>query len=1248
MKYLILRLILTVSVPIIIGVGLVLSIFYQLLWKALDQWELDSANWVYQTQKQVLYNSVYSQQILLEYSFNQLEIQMVVMKGLLNKYQSSQMTYNPETIYTFCSFREYMFNECPQNVYDQINESIFYAQLYFVRSIFKYDLLPPEQQYFIKMNSDLSFYSGAAFLAAQKSGIIQISSIHNADKTTAYTDSPSVLYNYTQSTYYTCKGTNYSEPYDPRCRQWYQYAQQNKGMFIYQPYNDALTGALQMSLSTQILKDFQFYSVHTIIFKMQNLVRIFDSYLSLNSYTVLFHEFNATVFYHPLLIFYQTMQWEDVEFFNINQFCNISNIDICKSQKQQFKTKVNQTIQFIKTGNYNIENQTNIDYLYQTWERFGQKQISVVFPIQSKFKGVNNQQPYSFAILLLARVITDNSDQMKLFNLLNTNIIRVYLLIGFSLLSAAILIFITNYGLFLVLQIQNPIELLTIFLNKSYLEQLTYQTKGNQNKVEKYIQLQIQNQVKQIQKRYSVSKRNSKNQNLFQKLWKDPNKIKKMNNKIQQQHQLQNSSIIQSQNLTKSNQQSKQLQFSFNQQKENQFDNYEISEILPIKNNSSSPKQQNSPLSTEKINNCIFQSNFIENQSNIQDHCFIENKNNFQSNTSTFKTITEKSNKSILNEELIHSKIEDKNQILKGLKPLFLEMKIIKQVFQDLESLINYSIDAQKHNSEDYTNSLFHFSQAKSTFQQLKNQTGLGRCYYNLGLVSLLNQNYSTSLEYLESSIQLSFEQVGIDYNNLMSYKILNKSQNSNEKQILLVIKRVFSKAHCTKQLALQYYYNNLKEIFGNNSLQKNQAIPNHTKKFCNQSDFLQQLSLSLEMFQVILRFVENNQSCFSEVFKIFLYQEVIEVYIFLRQTNNQQIQKLIDKVKMRLDNLKNQDYIMEDSRQAECHEKKKQRITSIHSNFNISEQIIEIQKSRILFLLALIQQNNNNISEAINLFIQSIEEGSFYSPSLRKKAIYHLCQLDGCISDMQLKNLISKDEGNLLNDQNHPLDLIILLELEYYQFHSTVERCIQRLQKLNFFNNSDRIQILIYHSEIHTFMPFTIIQNNQHLNLIIDSLKEIQRTIFDAEINKQLNWWEALIESLNYIYYLKQSDLVSLKNAFIQNKQLNIQNEEIQRILQIQNQKVILIFSKDQEYDNYIQNNNINIKLQFFKYQKPIVYHLKEYSILLDNTSVFDSSLMKYESFYDENKFISKLIQQRNQENLNDEQEFISILFNS
>ncbi|EAS07335.3 tetratricopeptide repeat protein (macronuclear) [Tetrahymena thermophila SB210] len=116
----------------------------------------------------------------------------------------------------------------------------------------------------------------------------------------------------------------------------------------------------------------------------------------------------------------------------------------------------------------------------------------------------------------------------------------------------------------------------------------------------------------------------------------------------------------------------------------------------------------------------------------------------------------------IMQNAKIQDKFEEKDKILKGLKPLFLEMKIIKKVFQDLEMLINYQIDAQNQNQQDFVNNLFHFSKAKTTFQKLQNQTGLSRCYFNLGVIYLMKYEYILASEYFESSIQVSLNSIGM------------------------------------------------------------------------------------------------------------------------------------------------------------------------------------------------------------------------------------------------------------------------------------------------------------------------------------------------------------------------------------------------------------------------------------------------------------------------------------------------------
>ncbi|EWS76776.1 tetratricopeptide repeat protein, partial (macronuclear) [Tetrahymena thermophila SB210] len=139
------------------------------------------------------------------------------------------------------------------------------------------------------------------------------------------------------------------------------------------------------------------------------------------------------VFYHPMLIFQKVLSWADLEYININQFCSYSVelMQQCYNQKEDFSNQIDETIQFIKNGHYSIEDQFNLNLLYQRWERFGQKLISIIFPIKSQMKGFNNQEPYSYAIIMTARVITDRSDHLKLFNLLNVNYLRIPLIVEF-------------------------------------------------------------------------------------------------------------------------------------------------------------------------------------------------------------------------------------------------------------------------------------------------------------------------------------------------------------------------------------------------------------------------------------------------------------------------------------------------------------------------------------------------------------------------------------------------------------------------------------------------------------------------------------------------------------------------------------------------------------------------------------------------------------------------------------------------
>ncbi|EWS75865.1 transmembrane protein, putative (macronuclear) [Tetrahymena thermophila SB210] len=598
MQALILKLIIIVSIPIIIGVGIVLTVFYKQLWIALDEWTL------IQTNKQGK-----GQQCM----------------------DKSDAVINP---IQFCTIT--------------VTSRIVQLQLTLIASggYEKFTL-----KILIIYHHLVSFYGRASFLATQKEGLIYLRYLYNSDTTSILYGIPSAFFNYTDADYESCMGSGFIEPYDPRCRPWYTYAQQNQVLsiidnkkttkkiktittyfyftllkfldkknfmrfFIYEPYLNAVEGNLLMTLSSQVDYKNEFYSVDSIDFELQNIVQLFNSALSENAYSVLIHEFNQTVFYHPMLLFYQVLSWADVEFININQYCSdsVELMQQCYNQKEDFSSQIDETIQFIKNGNYSIEDQFNLDQLYQRWERFGQKLISIIFPIKSQIKGFNNQQPYSYAILMTARVITDKSDDLKLFHLLNQN---------------------------------------------------DQSDNGQQIKI---------NQIKSSQNKFITEEQQLMKQSHSKYNFKQIDDEQKYLKKYQEQL---SPKINEARSILNNSNTYNQSQIMFKKQ-------MKLNEFIPNKSLQSSSY------------NTIYQ------------------KNTQEKNYSALKI------RKSIGKSKLSSKYSQKNDNFDYVQQLeFLQEK-------------NKDENSQNQNSKDVMNTLFHFTKAKATFQQLKNQIGLSRCYSNL------------------------------------------------------------------------------------------------------------------------------------------------------------------------------------------------------------------------------------------------------------------------------------------------------------------------------------------------------------------------------------------------------------------------------------------------------------------------------------------------------------------------------------
>ncbi|KAL4508221.1 hypothetical protein ABPG72_021594 [Tetrahymena utriculariae] len=1281
MRSLIYKLIISVSLPIILGVGIVLAIFYKRLFNALQEWEQVSNIWIHSTQQQVLHNSVFSQHLIEENSFNQMQLHMVIMKNLYNKYQNNKIIVNYNTIFTSCSYKELAFNQCPENVYQQLNQNQFYADLYFVRQVFKFDLLTPQQQYFIIMNNFLSFYGRAAFYSSQISkSLLQIIFIYNADTTSVQCGIPSGFYNYTQSDFEDCFGNNFIEPFDPRCRPWFKYAQQHQGYFFYEPYIDAIMGNLLMTLSSQVRDSQQrFYSVESIDFSMQSIVQQFNSTLNDNSYSVLLHEFNSTIFYHPLLQNSSLLSWGDLEFQNMTINCQ-SQIDLqnCLAEKEQFVEQVNQSIQFIQYGDYDIDGQINTTQMYQYWSRYGVKLISLVYPVKSTINGINTQLSYSFSIILTARVIKDNSDALKLFNLFNENIIKIPLIIESIIVSVSVFLFIFNYGYFLKHQIQYPIELLIIFLERSLMQQQSCNQILLKKEKCNLIRKSQQYQIKNTNSRLSYEKKGCNNQDFqnqnqiidtpllsFGNNGQTFNFLSLKEKKYDEQRMLtllSKNNLLYPQNpeeevlIGVNDQQEGEQMFQKNHTTSNQINTQKtLMHTSHRKLNQQEQNIQNSPgqflLNQYDSPYQITQSqrvNYPHQMKNLDESIFSLRQNSKSDGYDYINRL----------ERAQHDNKE--NKILNGLKPMFLEMEIIKQTFQNLDNLINYQIDAYTQNSQDAMNTLFHFSKAKSTFQKLQNELGIGRCYFNLGVIYLLKSEYDLASEQFESALMINLRQIGVDTVEEINQKIF-LTFNSEEDELTVFCKRIFSLAYCLKSQAFQSIYKEKEDINSNyaydfSSYQEVFQVYNQQNKSL--------LKKSFDLYEIIQQIIFNQDKQFSDLFKLYLYQEQIEIVEYLNidiklpqylEKSNFLLKK-ISKLNINTPMLSSSNKYHRDAENRtkfsfdESHHNNK--LSSFNKlNNNLLNIIKEILKSRQKFLLGQIERKKENYPQAIEYLTQSLEEGTHYNPFQRKITLQNLNELFKLTSLRQYNIKIEiQSEG-----QDNPIDILILLQLDSILQLYTFETCIEYIRQSDFFKQGDRVMIIVFNTNLEVFMPFTEIKNENHWKLVIKSLQNlfIQYIQDPNQDQKQLSWQEALNQSLNYIYDIKIWDSYltnEFKKYFTNQNIFHYTQKDVINLIkrqksQLERKKVVLLFSREQE--NWQQNSDQSflIKQKILSLPKPIVYHMKDYYLIDNDQNQFKSECYIYESFQEEIQFVKKVNRLRNIEKFNQQYEYLAIL---
>ncbi|EAR96022.2 tetratricopeptide repeat protein (macronuclear) [Tetrahymena thermophila SB210] len=1237
MQRLIIRLILTVSIPIIIGVAISMLIFYKNLMSALLLWESDSLQWIKQSYQQTLYNQLLSKLIIQEYSFNQIQLQLIVMNKLIDKFNNKKIQVNVNTQFTVCSYREIAFNQCISDVYQRFNQSCYFVDIYFVRTLFRFDLLSQHQQNYILMNNYLSFFSKSVHYQSQRQGLLKIMMFFNADTTSVFQRFPSELVNVTNTAYQDCYGDGYLEPYDPRCRPWYTYAKQNEGYFFYQPYNDAVQKNLVMTLSSQVKFGSNIQSVNSIAFDMTNLIEIFVS--SQNQYSVLFHEFNNTIFHHPYHNDNSVISWQELEFKNITQN-NLTEEDFEKlnQEKQDFSNQLQQTIQFIKSGNYSINQQKNLDQLYQYWSKFGIKKISLVFPLVSQIPKYKTQQPYSFSIILTAMVIEDQSNRLQLLNIININWIRVPLIVEFIVVSLAIILFLLNYGKFQIIQIQNPIEILIKFLKINLILQ-------RQTKVLKYI--------KKSEKQSLTFNRYKKiSQNINSKL-----KQEETTNKLLSPCS-QDSFKLTSKYVHKTNQQNYLIQ----QEKITR------NKLLSFPYSDKTDFSQKFDSIREKRKTRL---SFLHNSKTIisTSRAFNQQDDEQQGNPDFFINRTsqndDKSAHSLKNESQIQSvKLQKydkqkKSKILDELEPLFLEMKIIKDTFQNLESLINYQIDAQSQNSEDIMNALFHFAKAKCTFQKLQNQNGVIHCYYNLGVIYLIKSDFQLASEYFLSAIQFNCMCLGIDYQQLEFFH-----DNEYKDQLVTFKKIVLCYSYSLKQHVLEQIYSQIKSNLFKSQNKFNNIFQNYQQEIQNEQVLKNTLKESIDNFRILENLVKIQNQNAPKLFELFINLEIIEILIHLDHINQKKeiqlyIQKsivIINKLQFTFIKPKNFNSKIFDEDESVIFEEEDISF-SLYNNFqNISQEIrfiiFEICKSKLIFLQGKLEFYKQNDYLAIQYLTQSLEEGQFFSPIQRQNVILYLSLLFQKLSIKQ--DLIDE----LALNSSTPINLILLIQLDSISQNTNLNQFFENIEISKFLRKKDGIQIIIFNKQLQTVIPLTEIESFHHLQLIVENFKYKSKVTIQKSKKtlQKLNWQQAIVKYASNIAKLNLLQISKLKQIIKElNNSKNDQKQKLSFEIFKKNMKmleskkqVIILFSKEQDVKNNIKPKQFfNKKIQFH-FQKIIIYHMLDLFIQKDNDqNQLDSEYFEYEPILSDKVLIQKLSQLR-KDYLNSSKEFLTIINNA
>ncbi|KAL4486651.1 hypothetical protein ABPG73_003955 [Tetrahymena malaccensis] len=1068
----------SILIPIFLGVVFVMVFYYKLVFQALSDWEDISTQWIIQIQKQKLHNEVIPNKLIAEFGFQNVELSFLMIADILKKQSQKMIRINPNTNYVICSTMQDDFGLCDPNFYFLKQKNQLYVDQFFHRVNFELQSMTAYDQQLAWINFHTGFFIKSLY-NTYKSSLIDLEQLYSAANSTLVYFVPAIYANLSASAYETCEGNSYSQPTDPRCRSWYISAIENQGKLIFQqPYVDILSGSVLMTCSGQIQLSDQNKIVFGMDFGFKNMIEnIFspqDTYS--DGFTVLYHRYFDVK--SGLLL-----KWEDIEF-------NATRGDVfTPEQKLNFTIQINKSLNFMDTGSYDIYNYVNVDQFYQMWEKGDQKYFSLIYPVTIKMRQIiqNTSNFFSIQIIMVGRVNQDYTDLIKLINLNKNPTFLIIIVAEIIFLFLTTLIFILHYGALQYYQVEIPIIILTKYMQQSFQQQ----------------EYNLQEMSKGEELKSSENKFLKKSRFYFNE--ESAKKTQEINNSLRTQLYDQTVMCMYSDNLLDNSKSKGNCQFKENKQKDN-------------KNNQRLDVQEEQKLKKQQQD---IKDNHVDIKQQHDDFFLQQGKGLLRQNCIKSKGFQNLG---------VTSKIE-----LKEIDPMFLEMSIIIETFQKLENVIQYAINEGKKGS--IINSLMYLSNAKAMFSSIQNIIGQGTCYFNIAQLHLQSERYEEAIESIFASIQYSLQEINIFSLEELTFKMQQGNLNSKVMNLRVLSKRLLGLALVLKE----YYKKQIKYDYSVilsdniNILQQSTQYFNICLKITHltyQNKSIQKYALFIELAENYL-LMNNYESCLhylslSEVFiqnqteisqnKISHKSVIPESPFGLKKQQSEEIyyDQILEENQFKTKFCLNVDGSYLNHTGNFLHLKEQKSIQKQKSNIlpdcMSSLSILDLQ-SKLQFIKGVLTCKKSNIYTGSCQLLQILEGYSNLNPIIVYSSMVYIKQifqdknieckdLNQELSQVKLTSIQNKlginensVQEEILQTENsdNQFDIVIVINNPENLKNESISAQINFIKYLNqnFISfKKDRVSIITYNSIIKIIQPLVIIQNKKYLDICINQIQ--------------------------------------------------------------------------------------------------------------------------------------------------------------